>query len=166
MSTGRISLLVDSPLRDLALAYKKVPTELRKQINKQTKSEAEPIWKQETAQQALSRIQHKVLVDSARVGVTNRNVFLRSGAVGKLRDGTPVERLATAAEFGRPSAAPIKSKSKTGKAYTRTTGPLFGPRNRKGNVVYPAARESIPRFASLWIQTTLRTLHEAGESVK
>lgn len=165
MSTGRISLLVDSPLRDLALAYKQVPQDLRKRINTHTKSEAEPIWKSETAQNSMTRIQNRVLVDSAKVGVTNRNVFLRSGAVGKLRDGTPVIKLASAAEFGRRAEAPVKSRSKTGKPYQRRTGALFGPRSNRGKVVFPAARESIPRFASLWIQTTLRTLHDAGEKV-
>lgn len=162
---GRISLLLDSPLRDLAIAYRAVPAETRKQINAHTKSAAEPIWKQETAERGTTRIQQRVLVDSARVGVTNRNVFLRSGAVGKLRDGTPVSLLATAAEFGRPDAAPIKSKSKKGTPYERSTGNVFGPRTRKGNVVHPAASDSIPRFASLLIQTAIRTLHEAGEEV-
>lgn len=162
---GRISLLLDSPLRDLAVAYRVVPADVRKQVNAATKSAAEPIWKQETAERGTTRIQQRVLVDSARVGVTNRNVFLRSGAVGKLSSGVPVERLATAAEFGRPADAPIKSHSKKGTGYTRKTGSLFGPRTRKGNVVHPAASDSIPRFASLWIQTTIRTLHEAGEKV-
>jgi hypothetical protein len=97
--------------------------------------------------------------------VTARNVFLRSAGTGTLRDGTPVSKLATAAEFGRPSAAPIKSRSKNGTPYTRTTGDTFGPRNRKGNVVYPAARDSIQRIASLWIQTAIKSLHKAGESV-
>lgn len=162
----RISLLVDSPLRDLAIAYRAIPKELRKQINTHTKNAAQPIWKGETAERATTRTQQRVLVSSARVGVTNRNVFLRSASVGKLSTGTPVDRLASAAEFGRPDAAPVSSKSKHGKAYRRRTGSQFGPRERKGKVVFPAAAASISRFAALWIQTTVRTLHEAGEKVK
>lgn len=155
---GRISLLVDSPLRDLAVVYRVVPAELRKQINRATKTAAQPIWKTETAERATTRIQQRSLVDTAKVGVTNRNVFLRSG-------GGRYAALASAAEFGRPTAAPIKSRSKRGKAYQRTTGSLFGDRNQRGKVVFPASRESISRFASLWIQTSIRTLHEAGEKV-
>lgn len=162
---ARISLLVDSPLRDLAVAYRTIPAELRKRINQHTKAAAAPIWKQETAERATTRIQQKVLVSSAKVGVTNRNVFLRSGGTGKLSNGTPVEKLATSAEFGRPAEAPIHAKSKNGKAYTRRTGSMFGARDRKGKVVFPAANASISRFAALWIQTTVRTLHEAGEKV-
>lgn len=163
---GRISLLVDSPLRDLAIVYRNAPADARKHINRETKAAAQPIWKQETAERASTRIQQRVLVDSAKVGVTNRNVFLRSGGTGKLRNGTPVIALATSAEFGRPHSAPIKSRSKNGKPYTRATGSLFGPRERRGRVVFPAASDSISRFASLWIQTTIRSLHEAAEKVK
>lgn len=158
MAQGRISLLVDSPLRDLAIVYRVVPAETRKQINRVTKSEAQPIWKTETAERATTRIQQRTLVDTAKVGVTNRNVFLRSG-------GGKYAALQSAAEFGRPTAAPIKSRSKRGKAYERTTGSLFGDRERRGKVVFPASRDSISRFASLWIQTTIRTLHEAEEKV-
>jgi hypothetical protein len=158
MAQGRISLLVDSPLRDLAIVYRAIPADLRKQINRATKSAAQPIWKTETAERANTRIQQRTLVDTAKVGVTNRNVFLRAG-------GGRYAALQGAAEFGRPTAAPIKSRSKRGKAYTRTTGSLFGPRDRRGKVVFPASRDSISRFASLWIQTTIRTIHEAGEKV-
>ena len=166
MVQGRISLLIDSPLRDLALVYRAIPADVRKHINRETRTEAQPIWKQETAERATTRIQQRVLVDSAKVGVTNRNVFLRSGGTGRLRSGTPVVALASAAEFGRPAPTPIKSRSKNGKPYTRTTGAAFGIRQNKGNVVHPAASASIPRFASLWIQTTLRSLHEAAEKVR
>ncbi|KQQ65196.1 hypothetical protein [Microbacterium sp. Leaf320] len=165
---GRISLLVDSPLRDLAIAYRTVPAEVRRQNNKAVKAAAQPIWKAETAERAVTKIQHRTLVDTAKVGVTNRNVFLRAGGNGTLKSGTAIAALQSAAEFGRPAAAPIKSRSKkpNSKPYTRTTGSLFGDRNRRGKVVFPAARDSIRRFASLQIQTTLRTLHEAGEKVR
>lgn len=156
---GRISLLVDSPLRDLAIVYRAVPSDARKQINRATKSEAQPIWKTETAERATTRLQQRVLVDTAKVGVTERNVFLRSG-------GGRLAALRTATEFGRPAAAPIKTRSGKGTPYTRTTGRLFGERDRRGKVVHPAARQAIPRFASLWIQTAIRSLHEAGEKVR
>lgn len=158
VSQGRISFLVDSPLRDLAIVYRAVPADARKHINRETKGAAQPIWRGETAERAVTRIQIRTLVETAKVGVTNRNVFLRSG-------GGKYGPLLTAAEFGRPASAPIKSRSKKGTAYTRTTGGLFGERERRGKVVHPAARDSITRFASLWIQTTLRALHEAGEKV-
>ena len=163
---GRISLLIDSPLRSLALAYRTFPAEVRKQINRHTKAEGQPIWKGEVAERAVTRIQHRALVDTAKVGVTNRNVFLRSAATGRLSSGASAADVASAAEFGRPAVAPIATTSRKGKPYKRSTGSLFGDRNRRGKVVFPAASDSIARFASLWIQTTVRTLHELGEKVK
>lgn len=162
---GSISLLVDSPLRDLAFAMREVPTELKKQISTHTKANAEPIWKEETRDRAATRLQQKTLVSSARVGVTARNVFLRSGAVGRLSSGTPVSVLAGPAEFGMNPSTVVQQRSRKGKTYTRRAGDAFGVNRRQGNVVYPAANASIPRFASLWIQTAHRCLYDADEKV-
>ncbi|WZO56014.1 hypothetical protein MRBLWH10_000823 [Microbacterium sp. LWH10-1.2] len=63
------------------------------------------------------------------------------------------------------SGKQIASTSKKGKAYTRSAGNTFGPNRRAGNVAFPAAREAIPRVASLWVQTARRTIHEALEEV-
>jgi len=165
MSAGSISLLVDSPLRTLATVMRDVPTETKRQISAATKSAAKPIWFEETRARAGTRVQQRVLVDSADVSATARNVTLKSGGKGSLSTGTKATVLAGAAEFGMNPGKPIKSRSKKGKAYTRTAGNAFGPNRRKGYVVYPAAFDSIPRFASLWIQTAHRALYEADEKV-
>lgn len=158
---GRISLLIDSPLRSMLIAMRTVPDEVRKQIAAQTKSEAQPIWFEEVRDGAGRRVQQRVLVDSARVGVTQRNVFLRSGAVGTLRSGTPVSALANAAEFGMSANKEITTRSRKGTVYTRRGGTAFPPPRRGGYVVYPAASRSIVRFAKLWIQTAVRTMLDA-----
>ena len=163
--SGSISLLIDSPLRDLALAMRAVPTDIKREISARTKAAAKPIWSQETRERAATRVQQRVLVNSADVSVTARNVTFKSGGKGRLSSGVPVERLARSAEFGMNASKPISSKSKKGTAYTRTAGNTFGPNRRAGNVVYPAAREAIPRVASLWVQTARRTIHEAIEEV-
>lgn len=160
MGNGRISLNIDSPLRSMLLAMRTVPAEVRKQIAASTKRAALPIWTDETREGATTRLQQRVLVDSARVGVTQRNVFLRSGGTGKLRTGTPVSRLAAAAEFGIGPEKVVTSTSRKGTKYQRRMGNTF-PRRKGGNVVYPAARRSIPRFASLWVQTAVRTILDA-----
>lgn len=160
---GSISLLVDSPLRDLAFAMRGVPADVRKHIASETRRNALPIWQQELRERGTTRIQQRALVTSGRVGVTARNVFLRSGAVGKLSSGTPVSLIAQAAEWGINPEKKIESRSKKGKAYTRRMGPAFVGNRRGGYVVHPAAGNAIPRFASLWIQTARRSLHEAEE---
>lgn len=159
---GRISLLIDSPLRTLMLAMQDLDREVRTQINKATKAEAAPIWEDELWKHGGRSTLEERLADSGKVGVTTRNVFLRAGT-GKLRSGTPLERLALAVEFGRGADATSTRTSRKGTRYTMRSGTRFLPRNRAGYMVYPAARESIPRFASLWIQTTVRAVHEAAE---
>lgn len=160
--SGRISLLVDSPLRELLLAMRGVPAEVRARINSHTKSEAEPIWFEEVRGRAVTRLQQRALVDSARVGVTARNLFLRSGGVGKLSSGTPVSAVSSAAEFGADATRTVAS-SRKGKAYDRRMGSAFGAPTRAGRVFWPSAGASFSRFASLWIQTARRVLFDAAE---
>lgn len=142
---------------------REVPADVRKNIASQTKVHAQPIWNQELRERAASRIQQRALVNSGRVGVTARNVFLRSGAVGRLSSGTPVSAVAQAAEWGMGPSKVIETSSRKGKAYSRRMGPVFPANKRGGHVVHPAASDAIPRFASLWIQTAHRSLHEAQE---
>ena len=167
MSTGagRISLLIDSPLRDLAHAMRGLDGEIKSQIGTHTKNAAQPIWEDETRGRAVSRLQVRALADTARVGVQARNVFLRSGAVGLLSSGTPAAAVSRAAEFGAKPEQLVKVNARGKKPYGRKLGAAFGAPVRGGNVVYPAARDSIPRFASLWVQTAMRCIHESIEEV-
>lgn len=166
MPTGRISLLVDSPLRDLLIALRAVPAEARKNVTTYTRKEAEPIWIEETRDRATNRLQQRALVNTARVGVATRNIYLRSGGVGKLSSGTHVPTVAFGAEFGGNPDKQIEQRSRKGKTYKRRLGNVFGAPRRGGNVVYPAARASIPRIASVAIQSAYRALLDAFDGKK
>jgi hypothetical protein len=161
--TGSISLLIDSPLQDLAVSLRAIGPEMRTQVSAATKSAAQPIWTDETRGRAVTKLQNKVLVDTARVGVTSANVLLRAGGT-KFR-GQSGDRITGAVEFGGGADKTIQSRTKKGTRYSRRLGATFGPRYRNGSVVYPAAHDSIPRFASLWVQTTRRVIHENIEKV-
>ncbi|WP_460776014.1 hypothetical protein [Microbacterium sp. GXF7504] len=158
----RISLLIDSPLATLMHAMRGLDADVKKRIGQHTKAEAQPIWTETTREQALTRLQSR-LAESARVGVTAQNVFLRAGAVGRLSSGTAISTIAKPAEWGADPAKPVKTRSKRGTAYQRRLGPSFGAPRRSGHVAMPAARISIARIASLWIQTAIRTIHESIE---
>lgn len=161
MASGRISLLIDSPLRDLLVALRAVPAEARKHLTAHMRRNAEPIWFEETRARASTRLQQRALVNSARVGVATRNVYLRSGGVGTLASGTPVSVVAFPAEFGANPAKSVQQRSRNGRRYTRRLGGAFGAPRRGGNVVYPAARDAIPRIASVVIQSVRRALFDA-----
>ncbi|MFE6733426.1 hypothetical protein [Microbacterium sp. NPDC057650] len=157
----RISLSIDSPVRSMLIAMRRVPADVRRQIGQQTKRAGQPIWFEELRDGAATRQQQRVLVDPGRVSVTQRNISLRTGQTGSMRNGTPVSRLAVGAEFGMAPAKPIVSKTKGGKAYKRTAGQQFPARRPSGYVFHPAAKRAIPRVASLWVQTAVRTIMDA-----
>ena len=68
-------------------------------------------------------------------------------------------------EFGNNPHVREQAVSKRGKVFTRRRGNRFGPPAKTGHVAYPAARDAIPRIASLWVQTAVRTIHEQIEKV-
>jgi len=160
---GRISLLVSHDLRVLVEAVRGMDAEVRKQIRGYTRSEAAPIWKESIAQHTGTRLQNRVLVESARLSVSDSNVMLKSAQVGKLSSGVPVSLLAGPTEFGAKPGRMVASTSKHGKRYTRRLGGAFGAFYSKGHVFHPSTRDAIPRVASLWIQTAYRTVREVFE---
>lgn len=161
MGSGRISLLIDSPLRDMLIALRAVPAEARKNVTAYMRKNSEPIWFEETRERATTRLQQRALVNTARVGVATRNIYLRSGGIGKLSSGTAVSTVAFGAEFGANPGKEITQRSRKGKQYKRRLGNVFGAPRRGGNVVYPAARDAIPRIASVAIQSAYRALLDA-----
>jgi hypothetical protein len=162
-SNGRISVLLSKDLQVLLSAVRQIPREVAAEVRKHTKVAADPLWRDAVQANTGNRLQTRVLTDSARVSVNDSNVLLRSGGVGRMSSGVPKSLLAYGAEFGADPKKMITSHTKAGNSYQRTRGQQFKLPRKAGYVVYPAARESIPRLASLWTQTAVRTIHELLE---
>lgn len=162
---GRISLLIDSPLRTVNLAFRGLDAEVRKQITSHTKRLAQPVWQEETRGRALSRLQQRVLAGTSRVGVSGLSMTLRAGGGGRLSSGTPTGLLARAVEHGVNPGKQVKVTNRKGTTFTRRMGTRFNSNRRSGWVVYPSVKAIIPRMASLIVQTTIRTVHEVREKV-
>lgn len=160
---GSISLLIDSPLSRALTVMRGMDREVRTQIGRHTKAAAQPIWAETTRAQVTTRLQTR-LAGSARTSVTTRNVTLTAGGVGKI-GSTPLSQLALAIEFGADPNKTIEQRSSKGKIYKRKRGNVYRLPRARGYVAYPAASESIPRIASLWVQTTIRTMHEELEKI-
>lgn len=143
------------------LALRTVPREIRAQVRKYTRQMVLPEWKKGLESRAVSRLDQKVLVKSSSAQVRDTNVVLRSGAKGKLKDITK------AVEFGadREKTNSYQGRSPKGKRYpvSRRTARQLAWRREEGRVVYPTANELIPRIASLWVQTIIKTFYEALE---
>lgn len=164
--SGRISLLIDSPLRTVNLAFRGLDAEVRKQISRFVKSDSLPIWQDETRGHALSKMQQRVLAGTSKVGISGLAVRLSAGGGGRLSSGTPTGDVAPATFFGANASKlqSIPSHSRKGhpvKAHTRRLGGRFPLPGRGG--FNPAVRAAIPRVGALVVQTTIRTVHELRE---
>lgn len=169
--SGRISVFASSELRTLLAALKQVPKDVQKQVRQYTKAEAQPIWQNELQSRGASAAQQKVLVKTGRVRVSNQNVMLESGRIGRsLQGGAKPSQVAAGYEFGAngEERTTTMTTSPRGKRYpvTRRTKRQFPSWSSNGRVVFPSTRRAIPRLASLWIQTAARTLFDAFDSVK
>lgn len=165
----KISANTSKEVRATVQAMKLFPRELQSAIRKYTQSELAPAWQEELNASGGSAIQQQLLVRTGRVSVSNQNVMLKSATVGKSlgSKGSKPKDLAQAYEFGgdRGATTTYRSRSKKGKTYnvTRHTQRQLPANRRKGYVVFPAATRFIPRAASLWVQTTVKTFYEVME---
>lgn len=163
----RISVWESRELQAAILGLKRADRSIQREVSKHTRQVVLPEWRKAVAEQAQTRLEHRVLVDTARAKVSAQNVTLTSATVGrKLRGGLNPKTDYAAAEWGgNPNKVTFESTSRRGKRFkvTRNTHAQLRAHVRKGRVVYPAAREIIPRIASLWVQTIVRTFHEAIE---
>lgn len=160
----RLDVTNSRELQAVLLAVRQAPAELQKQIRQHTKAISDPEWRKAVTEQADTRLQHRILAETTRTTPSNQNIRLASaGSAKRLSGGLSPSKNGKVVEFGANPARTVEQRSRSGKRYKRRMGNAFGPLTRKGNAVYPAAARMIPRIASLWVQTVVRTLHDALE---
>lgn len=173
----RIDIRGSAELAAVVLALRDSTTTIQREYRQALQSMAGPAWAESVRGRVGTRMQARVLSDTARVRVSNQNVQLSAATVGRAlskRTGgagaaKPAD-LARLVEFGgSPSKySTYRRKGKGGAEHDvrRRTMTGYGPRAPKGNAVYPALRVMVPRVASLVVQTCVRTLAEAMEGRK
>lgn len=165
----RISVYQSRELLAVTTGLKNFTREVQTEIRRHTKAMAQPEWQKAVTENASTRLEQRVLAQTARVQVSSQNVQLQSARVGrKLSGGLDPKAYWYRVEFGgyqKFVRKGIKATSRLGNEYTynRRTLVQFRPYKKTGYVVYQAAAEIIPRIASLWVQTTIRTLAEIIE---
>lgn len=159
----RIDVRSSRELQAVILSIRQANKTVQAEIRRHTKPMVQTEWRSALAQESLTRFENRVLVDTARVAVSNQNVKLKAGGLARrLRGGGRVRELAAQAEFGA-GLSWATTRSRKGREYQRRSGDQFRPYNKSGYVAYPAAARIIPRLAALWVQTAVRTMHEAFE---
>ena len=155
-------------LQAAILGLRRAEKDMQKQVRQHTREKLLPEWQKGLAERAETRLEHRVLVDTGRVKMSNQNVRLSSGTVGrKLSGGLSPKDGHGPVEFGadRTTTTTYDARSRKGKSYrvTRHTRAQLRARRPNGYVVYPTATALLPRFASLWVQTAVRGFHDGLE---
>lgn len=164
----RVSAYSSRELLAVLRGLRNLDRETKKHLRRNLKQIAEQAWKQTLAQHADTRLERAVLVDTARVRVSDQNVRLTSASLSRsLVGGLKPSESFGAVEFGanpRPGATETAT-SPRGRKFERTRDPNrpFKRPNRRGNVVYPSAASVIPRILAMYVQTFVRGIHEALE---
>lgn len=142
---------------------------LQAQIRRATKELGEGEWAGIVAEHLQgNNLQSAVLGETSKLQASNQNVMLKSGASNRhMRGGATPADLARQEEFGanQNRLTAYRRRSRKGNVSTvlRHTSRQLMPIRRQGWTVYPAAAEFIPRIASLWVQTVMRTIYDALE---
>lgn len=142
----RLSVFNSKELQGTILLVKGASREIAAEIRRRNKAVIGPVWEEAVRGEARTPLQTDVLANTTRVSVSDQNVVLSAASIGRpLAGGGSPPELAAGAEFGSQRFK------------------QFGTRASKGKVFYPAAAKVIPRIASLWVQTTIRTFYELIE---
>lgn len=144
----RVSAKSSAALRATVLAIKSVDRDIRREVRGRVRKLATVDWQRAMGDHASTTLEHRVLVQTARVSVSDQNVRIRSAGSSRPAGSggiIPVHE-GRAVEFG-----------------TNKTKSLRRPR-RQGYVFFPAAAEMVPQLLALWVQTTVRTIAEALEA--
>jgi hypothetical protein len=164
----RIDVLKSPQLLATIYALRSIDKTLQAQVRKYTKMHAEPEWRKALAERADTRLEHRVIVDTSVVSVSNQNVRIQSASKGRpLTGGLNPKTTYAPVEFGGKKGAKstYRRKSRKGGTHsvTRDTRAQLKPFRRGGYVFWPAAKEMVPRLAALWVQTAVKTIGNALE---
>jgi hypothetical protein len=162
-----ISVMESKELQATVLALKQMDSTVRKAINAENRSQMVPEWREALATKASTSLEQRVLLSGARVALgPERVTLLAAQSTKKLSGGASPQEIAAAVEFGAEKRQQkISGRSRKGNSYTynRRVNRQFKQRKKSGHVVYPAAADLAPRFAALFVQTSMKKMHEAFE---
>jgi hypothetical protein len=162
-----ISVMESRELQATVLALKQMDSTVRKAINAENRSQMVPEWREALATKASTSLEQRVLLGGTRVNLGPERVTLMAAtSTKKMSGGASPQQIAAAVEFGAEKRQQkVGGRSRNGKPYTynRRINRQFKQRTKTGFVAYPAAAELAPRFAALWVSTSIRKMHEALE---
>lgn len=157
-------------LRDLITTLAVIDKPIAAAARAQSRMVIQPEWQKGLREHSNTRMEVRAIAATGRAAVSDRNVLLEAGGIkGNFSGGFDPRQSIKAVEFGADRAAKktYSRKSKNGGKHqvTRRTKAQFRLPRRGGYVAYPTAANLIPRIARLWIQTSVREIHEQLERI-
>jgi hypothetical protein len=127
-----------------------------------TKARIVKPWMDELLEASSTRLERLAIGATASVAVSDQNIRVQSATKGRKLSGGFVPKVDYAGvEFG--ASHKKKRYMRNGHPVTRNTTAQLKPRKRSGYVFYPTAKRMIPRLASLWVQTVVKTYADIFE---
>lgn len=154
-------------LTAVVLAFSRLETTVKRDINAATRSTLNPIWQGEVKSKISSRMDAKVIGAGVRVKAGNPPVLQAATSTkaigGRLRPGEDWQGWEFGADRSKVSTYSRKSKRGGTHQVKRHASRQMPVINRTGRVAYPAVAGTVPRVAALWVQVVVRCVHEAAE---
>lgn len=143
-------------LQATVLALRQADRTIRLAINKSSRSRLRPIWQQELAARARTRMEQRVIVAGARAVATDRGVQLHAATSRRPLAGGLVPAFEWAGvEFGaRTQRVQVRQRSARGRIYTRplTINRQFRGRQPHGSIAFDAASAAGTQIVALWVR--------------
>lgn len=140
-----------------ATALKAVDRVTKNQVGRALRSAGPDIWNQSVVSRFTRTRMDSAVFRGTRVRASSTSIQLEAGTNPSI-----AADIAAAVEFGDPAKTYTTYKRQGHTVRRRTQEQLPGP-IRKGRVVHPAFKVSIPRIASLYLATVVKTIHDAWE---
>lgn len=158
----------DSPeLQAAVLGFKVLPREIQKRIRQNTVRTMGGVWKDEVNARARTKMDRRMLAVGARIAGGNPPVAVAANSRRRVGDELMPVMDWPGWEFGanRDKRTTYSRRSPKGKVHkvTRRTRRQLPARDPDGRVVFAAVREVAPRLASMYVQTVVKTVHQAAE---
>ena len=152
-------------LQAIVLTLHQAERATRNDLNKRARQELKPVWQQELAARAKSKLDRRVILPGARVAVSATQVALRAaGSTRPLGGGLVPSTNWPAVELGMNNQRiTYTSRSPKGTSYTvhdRLIGNAFPKRSAEGRVAYRAANAVGSKIVALWVHSIVDGLAE------
>jgi hypothetical protein len=156
-------------LQAVVLAFTRLQTTVKREINAATRTHLNPIWQGEIRARVRTRMDEKIMAAGAKVKAGNPPVLQAAASVraigGRLRPADDWQGWEFGADPTRVTTYTRKSKGGGTHQVTRHTTRQMPPVTRQGRVAYAGLAGTVPRAAALWVQTVVRVVHDAAEGV-